>query len=253
MTNELDTTKPNYEALCQKHIETLLSKSMTATQRQKVLGKYSDIVFMDKSLVAKHQKVIVGLHDEVCQLMLTGLEKAISIGGLLCEVKQCIRHGFFQKWIEINLLFSTRTAQLYMKLYHYREELKAQEIALLTDAYSFIRGEASPDEVVEVNDSTDTSGVAVIVNDISEVDGLPNVPRKKAKGLMRDVTIDEETIRRINGKEYPFDDAQERYIKLVVTTPKWQMSSDETSLLGQFVAAASSLLKPGGKLIFVKK
>ena len=57
------------------------------------------------------------LHGEIYGAFKTSLEKAIRIGELLTEQKQNLRHGEFTSWVENNLPFSDRTAQIYMRLY----------------------------------------------------------------------------------------------------------------------------------------
>jgi len=52
------------------------------------------------------------------------------------EQKEFVGHGNFVKWIESNLDISERSAQMYMKLFNYKD--KTAEIADLQDAYKQI-------------------------------------------------------------------------------------------------------------------
>ena len=55
---------------------------------------------------------IAKLHDEIYGAFKTTLEKAIRIGELLTEQKQNLKHGEFTSWVENNLPFTERTAQI---------------------------------------------------------------------------------------------------------------------------------------------
>jgi hypothetical protein len=44
------------------------------------------------------------------------LEHGLEIGRLLRDVRPCIKHDKFRRWVEVNCRFSYRTAQRYMAL-----------------------------------------------------------------------------------------------------------------------------------------
>ena len=56
---------------------------------------------------------ICGLHEEIQGHAKSILQKAIRIGELLVEQKQRLQHGKFGSWIEENLPFHVRTAQIF--------------------------------------------------------------------------------------------------------------------------------------------
>ena len=74
---------------------------------------------------------IAKLHCEIYGAFKTTLEKAIRIGEILTEQKQNLRHGEFTSWVENNLPFTVRTAQIYMRVYAERDRLKSETGSLL--------------------------------------------------------------------------------------------------------------------------
>jgi len=224
-----------------------VDKPMTVAERNR--GKV-DHVLVEHKTVESNTEQIIQLHNEIEASEKVNLGKAYSIGELLLETKKRIKHGHFGSWMAEYLPFSKRTAQNYMKLFLHREELEKQGVQSLTEAYAHLKGEATPDEVIDADDSLDTKGKWVIVNGSVDVDNL-NLPKKKAHGLMDTLTVDKEVIHRIRNQEHPFKNSKERYRKLVVQIPRAKDMDDR--LIGEFVCAVSTLLKPGGKLIFHKK
>lgn len=61
------------------------------------------------------------------------VQKAIRIGELLTEQKEIVGHGLFLSWLKDNIDISERSAQMYMKLFSYKD--KTAEIADLQSAY----------------------------------------------------------------------------------------------------------------------
>ncbi len=78
------------------------------------------------------------LHAEIMQSAKNMLQKIIEAGEMLTFVKQNLKHGTFNKWIEENLDVSTRTAQRYMKIYENRDRIKGIQIDKLSDAYKLL-------------------------------------------------------------------------------------------------------------------
>jgi len=93
---------------------------------------------------------IAKLHVEIFGAYKSTLEKAIRIGQLLTEQKQNLRHGEFTSWVENNLPFSDRTAQIYMRLYSERDRLKTEAVSVLNlkSAYRLLIEHKSPKEIV---------------------------------------------------------------------------------------------------------
>jgi len=224
-----------------------IDKPMTIAERNR--GKV-DHVLVEHKTVESNTEQIIQLHNEIEASEKVNLDKAYLLGELLFEQKKRIKYGHFGNWMAGYLPFSRRTAQNYMKLFLHREELEKQGVQSLTEAYAHLKGEATPDEVIDADDSLDTKGKWVIVNGSVDVDNL-NLPKKKAHGLMDTLTVDKEVISRIRNQEHPFKNSKERYRKLVVQIPRAKDMDDR--LIGEFVCAVSSLLKSGGKLIFHKK
>jgi len=91
---------------------------------------------MTKQIEKSRVQEITQLHDEIGGYLKMSLEKAIKIGELLTEQKASLKHGEWLPWIESNLPFSTRTAEVYLKCYRERE--KIAESANLRDALSLL-------------------------------------------------------------------------------------------------------------------
>jgi hypothetical protein len=213
-------------------------------------GKF-DFVLLEHDVVEANTKRISQLHDEVIGYLTIGLEKAIQIGELLFEQKKRIRYRCFTRWATEYLPFTIRTAQNYMKLYHCKEELEKKKITTISDAYAALKGEATPEEIIVVNDSIDISSKPTIVDTCIDLDNM-SLPTKKAKGRMSKLVIDEEVISRIKNEDYPFDqESKGKYVKIVVEIRN--PYKHDVELLGESFIAMSSLLKSGGKVIFQKK
>jgi hypothetical protein len=63
------------------------------------------------------------LHQEICSLAMTALDKAIRIGELLLQEKAKLKHGEWLPWIKENLPFSHNTVNRYKRCYQYRDRL----------------------------------------------------------------------------------------------------------------------------------
>ena len=94
---------------------------------------------MKKNIHASTIQKINTLHNELCSLVQTGLDKAITIGELLYECKSEFQHGNFSAWVSSNCNFSIRTAQNYMKLHSNRHKLTGAHS--LTQAYRLLKNE----------------------------------------------------------------------------------------------------------------
>ncbi|MCJ7635811.1 hypothetical protein MUP77_25895, partial [Candidatus Bathyarchaeota archaeon] len=153
--------------------------------------------------------------------------------------------GLFTGWAKDNLPFSVRTAQRYMKLFLYREELGQNNIKTLADAYAHINGEPTTDEIVDADDSLNTDDI--VVKATVDLDTL-DLPKKKAKGLMTKFQLTQGNIDGfINGEFYK--DCQGRCAKIVLNMRGGNILNYR---MGEFLATAEKYLKPGGKIIFHK-
>ena len=148
--------------------------------------------------------------------------------------------------------FTIRTAQNYMKLLRYKEQLQDQNITSLSNAYALINGEPTPEEVISADGSTNTSteGWSFVKSTVS-LDGFES-PKRRPKGFVGKLQIDKELVTRMVNEEYPFEGRKGKYLKMVIAIPSSTKSMDP-KLLGDFLHTACDYLKPGGKLIFHKK
>jgi hypothetical protein len=71
--------------------------------------------------------------NELNNALKMSVQKAIRIGELLTEQKEIVGHGLFLSWLKDNIDISERSAQMYMKLFNYKD--KTAEIADLQSAY----------------------------------------------------------------------------------------------------------------------
>ena len=78
---------------------------------------------------------IIKLHFEIYGHFKVSLDKAQRIGELLTEQKDKLEHGEFIPWIKKSLPFSDRTARNYMRLYSERDQLKMENVSVLSEAY----------------------------------------------------------------------------------------------------------------------
>lgn len=223
--------------------------SMSVWERNN-LGK--NIVLKEKKVVEKNKKQIIHLHSEICGYMKMSLKKAMKIGELLIEQKKRILRGGFTRWVEANMPFTVRTGQNYMKLFLYKEQLQAEKITSLCDAYASINGEATPNEVISATDSTDvTSPGCSVVGSTVNIDGF-ELPKRRAKGLKTELQIDRALVTQMANEKFPFKGLKGKYLKIVVDVSNFKNTTD-SKLLGDFLYNACDYLKPGGKLIMYKK
>jgi Protein of unknown function (DUF3102) len=62
-------------------------------------------------------------HREAQEFLHKGLNRAIDAGNLLLEAKARLKHGEWLPWLDANVECSARTAQAYMRVARYAEEL----------------------------------------------------------------------------------------------------------------------------------
>ncbi len=223
--------------------------SMSVFERNN-LGK--NIVFTEEKVVEENKRQILQLHNEIREYMKMSLEKAAKIGELLFEQKKRILRGGFIQWVKKNMPFTVRTGQNYMKLFCYIEQLQAKKITSLCDAYAFINGEETPNEIIPPNDSTDiTSPSCSIVGSTVSLDDF-ELPKRRPKGIETKLQIDRKLVTRMANEEYPFEGLKEKYLKIVVDVSNFKKTMDP-KLLGDFLYNACDYLKPGGKLIMHKR
>ena len=113
------------------------------------------------------------LHADIIGAVRMTLEKAIDLGGLLKEQKAETAHGEWSTWVSDNLPFDIRTAQNYMKAYRRRDELKNENVSLLTEAYRTLE---EPDGI----STTDLNAIAKRVNENHRklMDEVPQMVRE---------------------------------------------------------------------------
>ncbi len=196
----------------------------------------------------KNTAKIEELHNTIVGMLCKSLEKAIEIGGLMFEQKEIVQKNDvkYTRWAKEHLPFNIRTAQRYMKLYLYREALRETEVKTITEAYAYIFGEPTSDEIIDADDSMDTTDISVKAS--VNLDKL-ELPKKKAKGMMKKLVLTNANIDgMISGRWYK--DCQGMYVKIVV---ELKSGSVINKRIGEFVCAAEKYLRPGGKIIFHKK
>lgn len=90
---------------------------------------------------------IAALHSDALSMLNNALGNAIEIGAILARVKREKRGGY-DRWIEENLPFTTRTARTYVRMYEHREEIQEAGLSSLQDATRFLSGpaEAAPQD-----------------------------------------------------------------------------------------------------------
>jgi hypothetical protein len=81
---------------------------------------------------------INALHNELCGLGQTSLEKAARIGELLTKQKAELPHGKWLPWFDANVQFSRKTGDRYRKLYKRSDEIKIVNMTNLSDVYSML-------------------------------------------------------------------------------------------------------------------
>jgi hypothetical protein len=70
---------------------------------------------------------VLCMHSEIVAASRGTLEKAIKLGGLLCEMREGIDHGGWLPWIEQNISeIPERTVQRYIQLWENRESIREQ-------------------------------------------------------------------------------------------------------------------------------
>ena len=225
--------------------------SMSVWERNNI-GKSIVINEKDVPVVEENKERINELHETIQTYARMTLEKAIEVGELLFRQKELILYGGFGRWILENTPIKIRTAQNYMKLYYLRHLFEGKNLTTLTAAYAAINGEAAPDEVVDVDDSTDIQKESVVENSVTINEMKePALPKKKAKGQMTEMVINQDLIQQLKSKDSIFSEEKEKYVKIVVPLPSKKYQDPE--LIGEFTCAAAALLKAGGKLIFHRK
>jgi hypothetical protein len=204
-----------------------------------------DLIIGKPDVVRANTQQIIELHNAILGCLRIGLEKAIAIGDLLFEQKKLIKFGKFTGWCRRNLPFCPRTAQRYMKLSMWKEQLSKKQIMTINEAYRLVEGEPFPDEIIDADESTNTRPKWAITSADVEVDSL-SLPKKRAKGIQAEMAITRHSLDNMRNNELY---RQGSYIKIVANMP----SKQHTDLIAEFIVVASDLLKQGGKLILHKR
>ncbi len=84
------------------------------------------------------------LHKELREHGQSMVQIAIQAGGLLVEQKEKLGHGLWLKWVDKNLIFSVRKAQVYIQCYKNKDELNTQSIAHLGEAVRLLASPKKP-------------------------------------------------------------------------------------------------------------
>lgn len=84
------------------------------------------------------------------------LPKAIRMGEVLVEQKALVERGQWQAWVEMNLVFSVRSARVYMELFRNKDQVASGSAAVFSirDAIKFLGApeeepELTPEEIRE--------------------------------------------------------------------------------------------------------
>lgn len=196
----------------------------------------------------KYRQEIEQLHAQFQDYLKKSLEIAIRIGELLHQQKLLMVHGTFTHWAERHLPFTLRTAQNYMRLYAYREALSQKNITTINEAYAAISGEPAPDEVIFVDNDTKTKDFMVSLGTI-DLEGI-DVPKKILKGYETKMTVNKSVIDEMKKDNGDYARYKGRITKMLIRMP---YNIDQPLLFGEFLQAAVSLMRAGGKIIFYKE
>jgi hypothetical protein len=85
---------------------------------------------------------IAELHGQIINSARKSLELAIQIGELLVLQKQKLKHREWGRWIEAKLPFTQRTANNYVRLCRFRDQIKLENVSNLAEAYELLAGPA---------------------------------------------------------------------------------------------------------------
>lgn len=106
----------------------------------------------------------MNLHLGIEASLRRSVQDAIKIGGLLMEQKAALSHGEFLPWVERELPFAIRTAQVYMQLFEHRSKCagaayleEAKRIAQIEDQrqHPKARPQVSPEVAEEKRKKTE--------------------------------------------------------------------------------------------------
>lgn len=127
-------------------------RSMNRKLLSRAVGRSLTIVDITGDVKMKNTSLIVieqiatqinGCHKEIREHGLSMVQVAIKAGALLLEQKQKVGHGNWLGWVEGNLIFGGRTAQVYIQCYKNRDELNTQSSAHLGKAVSLLASGAA--------------------------------------------------------------------------------------------------------------
>ena len=138
----------------------------------------------DSDVALNRIEAITELHNEIAGYMRMSLKAAIEIGRLLNEQKAELAHGEFTPWVEVNLPFTMRTAQRYMRAYQRRDEIaKSDNVSVLTEAYRLLEAPRAREEPPEPGIAA--RGEAVVYSDTLKkiIDLLPTEPPQDVDGI----------------------------------------------------------------------
>ncbi len=195
----------------------------------------------------ENKKTIIYFHDSIMNSLRESLNNALGVGALLVRQKELVEKFEFGNWINKNLPFSVRTAQRYMQLYEYKEVLLKNNIETITDAYAYIFNEPVSDNVAEVDDATKVEHpVRTKHPDIDK----PPKPKRPTQGPASEVVISKKLIADMKKGNYPYKGRKGCYGKFIVEISNNMQDRD---MITEWVLEAQKYLRPGGKIIFVKR
>jgi hypothetical protein len=86
----------------------------------------------------EHVAEINKLHQELQELAVGALDRAIRLGELLSAAKSRVPHGQWLPWLTNNVAFSERTVRNYMRIFENRVAVKSANVSDLGEAYQIL-------------------------------------------------------------------------------------------------------------------
>jgi len=104
---------------------------------------------MDKEIMRSKVVEINNLHKEVFTGIKMTLDRVVKIGQLLCECKKELPHGVWMEWCKLNVEFSQKTVENYMKCYLKKDDPKFVKFTNLKEIYHPQLEHKKPEKVKE--------------------------------------------------------------------------------------------------------
>ncbi len=197
--------------------------------------------------IMENKETIIHCHNTIMNSLKESLYNAFAAGAVLLRQKKLIEKFEFGNWINKNLPFSIRTAQRYMQLYEYKKVLLKNNIETITDAYAYIFNEPVSDNVAEVDDATKVEHS--VKTNHPDIDKPPK-PKRHPKGPASEVVISKKLIADMKKGNYPYKGRKGCYAKFIIGISN---NMQDRELITEWLIEAQKYLRPGGKIIFVKR